>query len=121
MRKQLDVMKVDQRPWIGMASVGTIPNDPTAGIDDFLTITNAGKFSAFDVSFSVDDWKQDADAVHLFTEKCSNDCRERNIEMVPGNQLGVRIPLIGEALPQVGDTVWLISRIDYRDFGGRLA
>lgn len=116
--RQVSIMENDQRPWVGMDYI-KISGDRVTGVYYALGITNAGKSPALNVNVSIGDWNQDAKSVRLFTKKCSGDCREHDIEMIPGYQLGIRIPIVGKPFPKIGDTAWLIARIDYRDSESR--
>jgi len=112
---QLDEMWADQRPWIGLMGIQTFDESMTTGFGYGVEIVNTGKSPAFEVSFSVQDWRQDPNNPHIPSEKCVTDCAMKNLVMPPGGIEGMRVPLLGKPRPKVGDVAWIIVRVDYRD------
>jgi hypothetical protein len=120
--RQVGIMEADQRPWIGMASVGIDQRFDFANGGHFiLEIGNSGRSPALEVTVTLLNWNTDIKTVAFPIPECTSECRIENIEMIPGSGLGMTIPNIeGEPspLPKAGDTGYIIARIDYKDSRG---
>jgi len=118
--RQIGIMEADQRPWVGVKSEGIVdsPEFITGGYYH-LEIVNSGKSPALDVTVTLLNWNTDINNVQFPIPKCTSECREQNMEMVPGFYSGMLIPEIDKTpLPKAGDTGYIIARVDYHDSKG---
>jgi hypothetical protein len=113
---QFKEMQSDQRPWVGMSTLQAFPDDPVQPVFFIgFSIKNVGKSPAFDVSVNILNWNQSADPPPIPRKKCTSDCFQGKMVMIPGSETFVRIPQVGDPRPAVGQKVWVIARVDYRD------
>lgn len=120
MQTQVDIMRADQRPWLGMGFVGYPPDQPFQ-----LQFINGGKSPAFDVAIIAYVWQHD-DTGHplLPGVRCTTDCKVDGIGLLPGIPFQmVLLRQEGPFGPNNGRTFqdipgWIIGRADYKDSAG---
>jgi len=113
MQGQLDVMKADHRPWVGLSSI--VPNPDASST---IAVKNAGKSPAMNVRVKIFGHTDEGKPISVPAQPCSEDCTFHNIEMLPDIQLSDRVPRTDKPLPQAGTALWLGIRADYEDAEG---
>jgi hypothetical protein len=118
---QIGVMEDDQRPWLGLVSVGPRPGEgnPNTGLYLGANFINVGHSPAFVSKMRIMPWETDPKSVSFPISSCETDCVQKNIVMIPNAAVNLSIPIAGqEKLPKVGDQANIIFRIDYSDERG---
>jgi hypothetical protein len=130
MQQQLDTMKVDQRPWVGLGAVRPIGegSGPSLKVYGYsVAIANAGKSPALKTDIALIGGPGDCSEYQnqIPKQRCEGDkCKFRNVEILPGADKASRIPRVDEtanlAAPEF--EACFIVRADYEDAdGGRQA
>ena len=114
MQGQLDVMKTDQRPWVGLRGIDNIPNSSAK----MLVFSNGGKAPAMNASVFVSGVSEGDDTLVIPEAACESTCTFRGIELLPNVPLAVRVPRVGQPDPTADIPFWLVARIDYVDSEG---
>jgi hypothetical protein len=119
--RQVGIMEADQRPWIGMGTVGPVPTPEflsTGGHFD-LEVVNTGKSPAIGVTITLLKWNTDINTVQFPLNRCASECRIENGALIPGARLGMLIPdSETPPMPKAGDTGYVIARVDYQEANG---
>ena len=120
--RQVRIMEADQRPWIGASSMGLDERFDFINVGGhfYLALANSGRSPALNVSVTLLKWNTDINTVQFPIGKCNaGECRIENLEIVPGMRFSMLIPENDVIpLPKVGDTVYIIARVDYQDSSG---
>jgi len=111
---QLDEMRNDQRPWIGLDGIVSAGNGTY-----IVTIINGGKSPAMKVNVVFDGGAGDCSKFSIPHQICEGDkCSLRNMVLLPLLKYGGRIPRLQDPLVLSGQDVCIIVRADYQDVAG---
>ena len=114
MQGQLDAMKSDQRPWIGLLGI-----DPLQDANAVMVkIVNGGKSPALNVRASILGGQIGTDTIQFPGKPCGSDCTLAGIEMLPNVPLGRRIPPLNQVPVAASAKIWVVVRVDYSDTDG---
>ncbi len=112
--RQLDEMRADQRPWVGLDGI-----QPIQGANAiYVSITNSGKSPALHTRAIVSGGAIKKFPISIPDRPCDVDCTFTDIVMLPNVPLKRRVPPNGEAQATANDQIWFSVRVDYQDTEG---
>jgi hypothetical protein len=119
----LTELRDEQRPWVGglvqVIPTYAAPNLPSTSYYN-LDIRNTGKTPALELSVTLAEWATDPATASFPLRRCEGaTCRIQNVELLPGANLGLRIPEVGKPEPKFDDVGHVIARIDYKEPNGK--
>ena len=112
-QEQLALIHAEQRPWMGLMGIQPLPNSTAF----YVNIVNSGKTPAIGTNVLISGVP--GEKVFVSDQPCDAECDIRNLVMLPGVPISLRVPKIGEPDPPRDIPFWIRVRIDYADTGGQ--
>jgi hypothetical protein len=93
--QQIQIMKDDQRPWVGLGNIRPIAENPnsTIVVAYYIDVKNTGKSPALNADVRFIGAPGDCSKFSIPKQRCKGDeCDFRGVELLPGSTAGTRIP-----------------------------